>query len=192
MTKRTKTTTTEVTVQQRGGGQIVQQAKVTITESQTDYLNERGEVIETGAIQTSAVATNIGDRPKQYSEAELRTMENVGVAVVEVSREKGFDSSIALGLAATETHMGTLRSQESSAAKQSDVNPMQLSSTSGIRPTTDLRSNIAGAIDVYNRTSGSDLNTSLQTYNNQPGRAAYAATAGGAHKPNTRISADNN
>jgi hypothetical protein len=70
--------------------------------------------------------------------------------------------------------MTTLRSKETSPAKQTDINPMQLSGTSGIKPTTNLRSNIAGAIDVYNRGSTSNLGQSLETYNSQTDRAAIA------------------
>ncbi|HLG13898.1 MAG TPA: RHS repeat-associated core domain-containing protein, partial [Blastocatellia bacterium] len=181
------TTTTEVTVQERGGGGVVQQATITITETQTQYVNDNGDVVQTDPVQTSATAVNTGNAPIPYSEAQLKTMANVAQNIVEVSRAKNFDPTIALGIARTETHMGTLQSQEASPAKQSPVNPMQLSSTSGIKPTTNLRSNISGAIDVYNRGAGSTLNASLQTYNNEAGRAAYARTAEG-HINNIRSS----
>jgi hypothetical protein len=73
--------------------------------------------------------------------------------------------------------MGTLRSSEKYAAKQSNVNPMQLSSSSGIRPTMDLSENIRGAIEVYNKNARGSLNENLQAYNNQANKAAYAKTA---------------
>ena len=78
-------------------------------------------------------------------------MENVGTAIVEVANEKGFDAPTMLGIARTETHFGTLASQESSPAKQTDINPTQLSSTSGMQPTTDLKKNIEGSMVIYNR-----------------------------------------
>jgi RHS repeat-associated protein len=176
---RTKIKTTEVTVQERGGGQIVREAKITITESQTDYVGSNGTVIQSDPTQTSATAVNTGNGVLNYSEDQTTKMATAAQAIVEVSRDKGFDATIALGIAQTETHMTTLKSQESSPAKQTDINPMQLSGTSGIKPTTDLKSNIAGAIDVYNRGSTSDLRQSLETYNNQAGKAAYATTAMG-------------
>ena len=177
--KVTTTTTTEVTVVERGGGQLVREAKILVTEKQTQIVNEDGSVVETDPTETTATASNTGNGVRDYSQDQLNTMANIGKNIVEVSREKQFDPTIALGIARTETHMGMLQSKESSPAKQSDVNPMQLSGSSGIKPTTDLRSNIAGAIDVYNRSSTSNLNTALQNYNNEAGRAAYARTTEG-------------
>ena len=178
---RTKIKTTEVTVQERGGGQIVREAKVTVTESQTEYVNAQGEVIQTDPIQTSATAVNTGNGVLSYSQDQTDKMANAAQAIVEVSREKGFDATIAMGIARTETHMTTLLSRETSPAKQSDINPMQLSGTSGIQPTTNLRSNIAGAIDVFNANSAATntLNQRLQDYNREAGRVAYANTAEG-------------
>jgi len=107
-------------------------------------------------------------------------MANIAKNIVEVSRQKGFDPAIALGIAQTETNMSTRASSESVAWKQSDVNPIQLSGTSGTRATTDLRTNIALSIDHYNAVTGDTLNQSLQNYNNQAGiKEAYARQAEG-------------
>jgi RHS repeat-associated protein len=176
---RTKIKTTEIVVQERGGGQIVQQAKVTVTESQTEYVGQDGTVFQTDPIETTATAVNTGNGAVNYSPDQLNTMANVAQNIVEVSREKGFDATIALGIARTETHMATLQSTETSAAKQTDVNPMQLSG--GRAKAGDLRGNIAGAIDVFNSNSAATntLNQRLQDYNRQAGRVAYASTAEG-------------
>ena len=100
--------------------------------------------------------------------------------MVEVANEKGFDQPTILGIARTETHFGTLPSQETSAAKQTDINPTQLSSTSGMQPTTDLKKNIEGSMVIFNRGLVMDnLNQSLQNYNNQADKASYAKTAEG-------------
>ena len=176
---RTKIKTTEITVQERGGGQIVREAKITVTESQTEYVGENGTVIQTDPIQTSATAVDTGNGVLNFSQGQRDTMANVAQNIVEVSREKGFDAPIALGIAQTETHMATLLSQETSAAKKTDINPMQLSG--GRAKAGDLRGNIAGAIDVFNSNSAATntLNQRLQDYNRQAGRAAYANTAEG-------------
>ena len=176
---RTKIKTTEVIVQERGGGQIVREAKITITESQTDYVGDKGTVIQSEPTQTSATAVDTGNGVLNYSQDQRDKMANAAQAIVEVSREKGFDATIALGIAQTETHMTTLPSQEKSAAKQTDINPMQLSG--GRAKAGDLRGNIAGAIDVFNSNSAptNSLNQRLQDYNRQAGRAAYANTAEG-------------
>jgi hypothetical protein len=73
--------------------------------------------------------------------------------IVEVSRNKGFNPVVALGIAAEETFLGTgppLPENRGKPNKASDVNPMQLSGSSGHTPTTDRRENISGAIDVFN------------------------------------------
>jgi hypothetical protein len=164
----------QVVVQERSGGRVTQESTITILEIQTQYRGSRREI---DPVWISAEAKNTGNAPRQYSQSELDRMANIAKTIVEVSKEQNFDETIALGLARTETHMGTLPSHESSLAKQSDINPMQLSSTSGIRPTTDLRENIRGAIEVYNQNSRGSLNANLQDYNNQENKAAYARTA---------------
>ena len=174
--KRTKTTTTEIVAQERGGGQAVQQAKITITETQVEYLTDKGKVFYKEPIQTTATAINTGKAPRDYSDSDLRTMENVAVNVIEVSREKGFDQTIALGIANLETHMGVLPSKENVEWKKSDINPMQLSE--GAAKGGTLRSNISGAIDLYNSKSGSTLHEKLANYRGkgQPDTEAYASS----------------
>jgi RHS repeat-associated protein len=175
--KVTTITTTEITIVERGGGQIVREARLLITEKQTQYINEDGNVVEADPTETTATATNTGNGVLNFSKDQLNTMETLGKNIVEVSRAKQFDPTIALGIALTETHMGMLQSNEKSPAKQTDVNPMQLSSTSGISPTTNLRNNISGAIDHFNVSSAASLNQRLQDYNSQSTKAAYAALA---------------
>ena len=172
-----RTTTIQVTVQERGGGQLVREATVTITETQNEYVNDDGQVVRTDPSQTTATASNTGKGIREYTEESLRKMESIAKDIVEVSRQKQFDPTIALGIALTETHMGMLKSRSSSLSMQTDVNPMQVTPGSGHRPTTDRRYNIAQAIDYFNEQATSNLNQSLQNYNREPGRAAYARAA---------------
>lgn len=179
---RRTTTTTEVIVQdQDRRGNIIQQAKVTVTETKTEFLNADGQVDSSvdPITVTTATAVNTGNGAREYSLDQLKTMANVAQNVVAVSREKLFDPTIALGVANTETRLGTSPPGETAAHKQPNINPMQLSATSGTTATTDLRSNIAGSIDVFNRSSASTntLNQRLQAYNNESIKVAYANKA---------------
>ena len=146
---RRKTTTTEVIVQdQDRRGNVTQQAKVTITETKIEGLDSFDPITV-----TTAAAVNTGNGARDYSEDQLKTMANVAQNVVEVSRAKQFDPTIALGIANTETRLGSAPPGEAAAHKQPDINPMQLS---GGRATAgDLRGNIAGSIDVFNANSAS-------------------------------------
>jgi hypothetical protein len=141
--KRESITSYQVNDIERGGGQVTQQATITITETQVEYIDGSGTVSGADPIRISASAENTGDAPLQYTQDELKTMSNIAQNIVEVSKQEHFDPTIMLGLARTETHMGMLQSHEASLAKQSDVNPTQLSGTSGITPTTDLRGFVA-------------------------------------------------
>ncbi len=151
--KITATTTRQVIVQDADRrGNVNYQATVTVTETQSRYVDDSGNEVGVDSIQTTAVAENSGNAPLHYSNDQLRTMENVAVNIVEVSREKGFDSNIALGIAVTETRMGTDRNTQGVEWKNSAINPMQLSE--GAARGGTLRSNIAGAIDLYNNKAG--------------------------------------
>jgi RHS repeat-associated protein len=179
---RRTTTTTEVIVQdQDRRGNIIQQAKVTVTETQTEFLNANGQVDSSvdPITVTTAAAVNTGNGARNYTQDQLDTMANVAQNVVAVSREKLFDPTIALGVANTETRLGSAPPGESAAHKDPKINPMQLSATSGTTATTDLRSNIAGSIDVFNRSSASTntLNQRLQDYNEESTKVAYANKA---------------
>lgn len=175
--ERVTETTMTVTVKELGshGRELVREARVDITDRKIETLDQAGEVINT-RWDTSVSAVNTGNGIHDYSQKETDNMATAAKAIVEVSREKNFDAVKALGVAQVETHLTTLASHEKSAAKQSEINPMQLSGTSGIKPTTNLRSNIAGAIDVYNRSSGTDRQC-LEAYNGQRGKAEYATNA---------------
>ena len=179
---RRTTTTTEVIVQDADRrGNIIQQAKVTVTETKTEFLNAAGQVDSSvdPTTVTTATAENTGNGAREYSLDQRKTMANVAQNVVAVSREKLFDPTIALGVANTETRLGTAPPGESAAHKDPKINPMQLSATSGTTATTDLRSNIAGSIDVFNRSSASTntLNQRLQDYNGESTKVAYASKA---------------
>jgi RHS repeat-associated protein len=179
---RRTTTTTEVIVQDADRrGNIVQQAKVTVTETKTEFLNADGQVDASvdPITVTTARAENTGNGALAYSQDQLGTMANVAQSVVAVSREKLFDPTIALGIANTETRLGSAPPGETAAHKQPNINPMQLSATSGTTATTDLRSNIAGSINVFNRSSASTntLNQRLQDYNGESTKVAYANKA---------------
>jgi len=159
---------------------VVQHAQVTITETQNQVTNEQGDWIDVGKTTVTANAVNVGDGQKDYTGDQLKTMEKIGTAIVDVAvNVKGFDATIMLGIARTETHFGTLPSKETSPAKQTDINPTQLSSTSGLPPTTDLRTNVERSMVQYNRGLADTLNQSLQNYNTQADKANYARTAEG-------------
>jgi RHS repeat-associated protein len=166
--RRTTITTTTVHAQDVAGRQVVMEATVTITETAVDYIDEHGTLMNSEPIKTMAVARNINDRPKQFSDLQIRTLENVAIAIVEVSREKNFDPIWALAIAAYETHLGTNPSKEKASWKRSDINPMQLSGGKA-KPSKDmsdadaLRFNIRGAIDLFNSNPGS-LNEKLRAY----------------------------
>ena len=177
---RVKTTTTVVDVQERTrSGAVVQHAQVTITETQNQLTNAQGDWIDVGKTTVTSSAVNVGDGQKDYSSDQLKTMEKIGTAIVEVAHDKGFEAAIMLGIARTETHFGMLQSTESAAFKQSDVNPTQLSSGSGLERTTDLKHNIEASMVHFNRYLADTLNQSLQNYNNQADKANYAKTAEG-------------
>ena len=171
---RRTTTTTKVIVQdQDGRGNVTQQAEVTITVVKTELVDQNMRRIGTLDESTTATAQNTGVG-RAYTTDQLKTMENVAQNIVEVSQDKKFDATIALGIANTETRLGTAPAGESAAHKQPPINPMQLSGGKG---KVDLRFNIAGAIDVFNANSASTntLNQRLQDYNSQPGiKVGYA------------------
>ncbi len=130
---------------------MIQQAKVTITETKIEFLDSTFDPITF----TTAEAVNTGNGARDYTQDQRDTMANVAQNIVEVSRAKQFDPTIALGIANTETRLGTAPPGETAAHKQPNINPMQLSATSGTTATTDLRSNIAGSINVFNAGSTS-------------------------------------
>jgi len=169
------TTTTQVIVQEFGGGQVVQQATVTVTETLVQYVNRQGTVLQSEPVETRATAVNSGNAPREYSKAQLNTMANIAKNIVEVSKAKGFEPAIALGIALTETRMGMRPNREGVDWKRSEINPMQLSG--GLAKGGTLQSNIAGAIDVFNSKRGTSLNEKLQNYNGEAAKAAYAITA---------------
>src|SRR5262245_30496071 len=118
------------------------------------------------------MAPTVGLGASDVGDASLEVTPQSTTAIVEVANEKGFDAPTMLGIARTETHFGTLPSQETSPAKKTDINPTQLSSTSGMQPTTDLKKNIEGSMVIYNRGLVMDNpNQSLQNYNNQADKA---------------------
>jgi YD repeat-containing protein len=174
--RRTTITTTTVHAQDVAGRQVVMEATVTITETAVDYIDEHGTLMRSDPVKTTAVARDVNDRPKQFSELQIRTMENVAIAIVEVSREKNFDPTWALAIAAYETHLGTNPSKEKASWKRSEINPMQLSGGKA-RPSKDmsdadaLRFNIRGAIDLFNSNPGS-LNEKLRAYGD-PSNKSY-------------------
>jgi hypothetical protein len=161
-------------------GSIAYQATVQVQETETQIINQRGEVLDT-TTEATATATNTGGGYNDFSNAQLQTLEGVTKNIVEVSRNKRFDPTIALGIAAEETRLGTtdyiLPANRGRPEKHPDVNPMQLSASSNLPVTTDPRANIAGAIDVFNGFAsrrGGDLDRTLQgfvsgSYPNAPG-----------------------
>ena len=170
-------TTTQVIVQEVGGGQVTQEATITITETLVEYVNGQGVVLQSEPVETSAKAENTGNAPITYTQPQLDVMENVAKNIVEVSRAKGFDPAVALGIAQTETNMGTRQNTEGVAWKKSEINPMQLSG--GAAKGRDLRGNIAGAIDLFNSKPGNTLNAKLQAYTDPKVKVAYANKAQG-------------
>jgi RHS repeat-associated protein len=180
--KRTQTTIIYVdVVEKTKKGAIVQHARIRIVQTQEQLcVDQRCEKpVNYGKPTVTATAENVGDTQKPYSEDDTKLMAKIAKTIVEVSNENGADPAVILGIARTETHMGMLKSKETAAEKQTDINPTQLDKSSGLEPTTDLRENIKRTITHYNRGLADTLNQSLQNYRG-PGsaeRAAYANTA---------------
>jgi RHS repeat-associated protein len=161
-------------------GTVAYAAQVKVQETETQIVNQAGDVLNT-TTEATVNATNIGIGYNNFSTTQLRNLEGVTKDIVEVSRNKRFDPTIALGIAAEETRLGTsdyiLPANRGRPEKLPANNPMQLSGSSNLPVTTDRRANIAGAIDVFNGFAsrrGGDLDRTLQgfvsgNYPNAPG-----------------------
>jgi len=99
----------QVVFQEYGGGQVAQEATITIKETQMEYVDNRGLARDQDPAWISAEAKNTGNAPIKYTPDQLKTMANIAQTIVEVSKEENFDPTVAPGTAGTETHMGMLR-----------------------------------------------------------------------------------
>jgi hypothetical protein len=99
----------QVVVQEYGGGQVAQEATITIKETQMEYVDNRGLVRGHDPAWVSAEAKNTGNAPIKYTQDQLKTIANIAQTIVEVSREENFDPTVAPGMARSETHVGMLR-----------------------------------------------------------------------------------
>lgn len=161
-------------------GEVETEVRVTVVETITRDVNTFGQAIFGDSVNTTVNAQNTGNGGP-LSQEQLETVKSVTKDIVEVSRQKGFDVTVALGIAAEESLLGAgsaTGKNRDKPEKQSAVNPMQLSGTSGQDPTLNRRDNIAGSIDLFNRF--------LKQHRNNENRAieGYAAGNPGA---DTRI-----
>jgi hypothetical protein len=99
----------QVVFQEYGGGQVAQEATITIKETQMEYVDNGGLVRDHDPAWISAEAKNTGNAPIKYTQDQLKTMANIAQTIVEVSKEENFDPTVAPEITRTETHMGTLR-----------------------------------------------------------------------------------
>jgi hypothetical protein len=133
---------------------LVNEVTINVTEQIHQFVDDQtGNVVDTFS-EAGVTAVNSGSPRLQLDEAHLNRVSEVVKDVIEVSRSKGLDPTIALGIAAEESKLGSsdyvLPANRGLPQKQPGVNPMQLSGSSNLTPTTDRRSNISGAIDVFN------------------------------------------
>lgn len=177
----TETRTYKFTVTETGGGAVVRQAAFTVTETTTTFINADGTTFgdpRQGQIsaEASVNGTNTGAGQANFSEAQLGVMSTNIANIIRVSRSANYDPSIMLGIAWTESMFGYWPSKETSPAKQTNVNPTQLSKTSGLKPSTNPVTNILGSWQVFGQAAAkaSSLNAALQVYNSQAGKVAYA------------------
>ena len=161
-------------------GALVHQARVEVTEVEHQIVNEKGDVLDTSTKATVTV-TNTGQGARDFNAKEVETIGKVTKDIVEVSRDKGVEPAIMLGIGAEESRLGVGRPGSSDPTRAPENNPTQLRGSSGLKPTTDRRSNIAGSIEVWQWASGGGrtLNESLQRYNGEPTKAIYARKAEG-------------
>ena len=159
-------------------GALVHQARVEVTEVEHQIVNEKGDVLDTSTKATVTV-TNTGQGAEKFSEAKLDIIKQTTKDIVEVSRDKGVEPAIMLGIGAEESRLGVGRAGSSDPAKAPAANPTQLSG--GRASPNDPRGNIAGSIEVWQWASGGGrtLNESLQRYNGEPTKAIYARKAEG-------------
>jgi hypothetical protein len=138
-------------------GKVYQQAKVSVREDIKDLFEGEGANKKLIASFVSAVvkAENTGVAIKGFSPEKITLLEQTVEAIIETSSTSGIDPAIPLGIAAEETNLSTLldagidAENRGKSTKAPNINPLQLSGSSGIKPTTDLRFNISGAIVIF-------------------------------------------
>src|SRR5262249_12630425 len=138
----------------QGNVVLVNEVTVNVTEQIHEFVDDKtGNLVDTFS-EASVTSANTAEARFQLDEAHLNRVNDVVKDVIEVSRSKRFDPTIALGIAAEETKLGSsdyvLPENRGLPQKQPAVNPMQLSASSGTTPTTDRRFNVSGSIDVFN------------------------------------------
>jgi len=72
----------QVVVQEYGGGQVAQEATITIKETQMEYVDNRGLVRGHDPAWISAEAKNTGNAPIKFTQDQLKTMANVAQTIV--------------------------------------------------------------------------------------------------------------
>ena len=156
---------------------------VQVKEETVQYIeSETGQVVSQdptkATVGVTAVSNGELSRTQQDKiQADIGTIGRVVKNIVEISRDKGFNPFIALGIAAEETALGTTRSidpaNRGKPEKSPEVNPMQLS---GGRATMDPRHNIAGAIDDFGAKSRGGTRSLHDTLDAYGGRRYPIAT----------------
>jgi hypothetical protein len=99
----------QIVIQECGEKQVMQEATITIEETQLENVVNRGFVRCPDPAWISAEAKNTGNAPIKYTQGQLKTMANIAQTIVEASIEENLDPTIAPEIARTETHVGTLR-----------------------------------------------------------------------------------
>jgi hypothetical protein len=138
-------------------GKVYKQAKVSVREARNDLFEGEGANKKLIASFVSAVvdASNTGIGIRSFSDKERMQLKETVEAIIEASNVSDIDPAIPLGIAAEETNLGTASEAAIDAenrgkpTKAPKINPLQLSGSSGIKPTTDLRFNISGAIVIF-------------------------------------------
>jgi hypothetical protein len=158
-------------------GDALKQVKVTVTETTRTERDDDGNLVSRQTFAT-ATAVNTDQANIKLSRDELKTVARVVSVVVEEAGNRGVQREVALGIAARETFFGTARRSIDFAFQDPKINPLQLTTSSGKQPTTDLRLNVMRSLDLYKESSrGRSFEGGLQRYGpgaGNPGGATYA------------------
>ncbi|MGE0175413.1 MAG: RHS repeat-associated core domain-containing protein, partial [Oligoflexales bacterium] len=153
-------------------GELIKQIRVNVKVTTTKTFNDLGTVIDIKSKATAtAVNTDIANLP--LSQQQLETVENVTEKIVEQAAIQGVSRAEVLGVGAKETFLGADDRRGATDFQQPAVNPLQLSSSSGRVPTTDLEANVRSAVGLYHLVG-------LRGYGpgaNNPGGATYISDA---------------
>jgi RHS repeat-associated protein len=169
--------TFSLTIERRAqskSGELIRQVRVDVKVKVTKKFGEYGNVIDVRS-EATATATNTDTANIRLTQDQLDTIGKTTAKIVEVADVIGVDRAEALGIGARETFLGSDVRRGAADFQQPAVNPLQLSGSSGISPTTDLGGNVKSALGHYKRVG-------LQGYGpgpNNPGGSTYVADTTG-------------